>query len=142
MDKLWNWLTEAETSINVLANAIEQEDALEECVLYKKLNKQFEDIQAEIDAHSNILKNIDEKKQENMIKALGNSNAAAALQHKIMYMNERWSDLKAKLACISFRGCIEYTIVCKQKIMHQHALHFGLGFVAFSNGRTYHQYGT
>ncbi|XP_072499682.1 utrophin-like [Notamacropus eugenii] len=104
MDKLWNWLTEAETSINVLANAIEQEDALEECVSYKKLNKQFEDIQAEIDAHSDILKNIDLKKQQNMIMALGNSNAAAALQHKIDAMNKRWSDLKAKSACIRRRS--------------------------------------
>ncbi|XP_072499677.1 utrophin-like isoform X1 [Notamacropus eugenii] len=101
MDKLWNWLTEAETSINVLANAIEQEDALEECVSYKKLNKQFE---AEINPHSDIWKNIVEKQQENMIKALGNSNAAATLQHKINVMNERWSHLKAKLPCIRRRS--------------------------------------
>ncbi|XP_072499637.1 utrophin-like isoform X6 [Notamacropus eugenii] len=100
MDKFLNWLTEAETSTNVIANAIEQEDAFEECVLYKQLNKQFEHIQAEIDAHSDIFKNIDEKKQQNLIKALGNSNEAAALQHKITDMNERWSDLKAKSACI------------------------------------------
>ncbi|XP_039238545.1 utrophin isoform X2 [Pipra filicauda] len=63
---------------------------------YQKLCK---DIQAEIDAHNDIFKSIDGNRQK-MVKALGNSEEAALLQHRLDDMNQRWNDLKAKSANI------------------------------------------
>lgn len=59
----------------------------------------FQDIQAEIDAHNDIFKSIDGNRQK-MVKALGNSEEAALLQHRLDDMNQRWNDLKAKSANI------------------------------------------
>lgn len=58
------------------------------------------DIQAEIDAHNDIFKNIDGNMQ-NMVKALGNSDEVVVLQHQLDDMNQGWNDLKAKSANIS-----------------------------------------
>ncbi|XP_021114951.1 utrophin isoform X12 [Heterocephalus glaber] len=63
---------------------------------YQKLCK---DIQAEIDAHNDIFKSIDGNRQK-MVKALGNSEEATMLQHRLDDMNQRWNDLKAKSASI------------------------------------------
>ncbi|KAM4772681.1 utrophin isoform 2-T2 [Rhinophrynus dorsalis] len=63
---------------------------------YQKLCK---DIQAEIDAHNDIFKSIDGNRQK-MVKALGTSEEAALLQHRLDDMNQRWHDLKAKSANI------------------------------------------
>uniref|UniRef100_A0A3P9N6U1 Utrophin n=1 Tax=Poecilia reticulata TaxID=8081 RepID=A0A3P9N6U1_POERE len=63
---------------------------------YQKLCK---DIQAEIDAHNDIYKSVDGNKSK-MVKALGNSEEAVFLQHRLDDMNQRWSDLKAKSANI------------------------------------------
>uniref|UniRef100_A0A8B9PG76 Utrophin n=1 Tax=Apteryx owenii TaxID=8824 RepID=A0A8B9PG76_APTOW len=63
---------------------------------YQKLCK---DIQAEIDAHNDIFKSIDGNRQK-MVKALGNSEEAALLQHRLDDMNQRWNDLKVKSANI------------------------------------------
>ncbi|OXB67292.1 hypothetical protein ASZ78_010716, partial [Callipepla squamata] len=57
------------------------------------------DIQAEIDAHNDIFKSIDGNRQK-MVKALGNSEEAALLQHRLDDMNQRWNDLKVKSANI------------------------------------------
>ncbi|PWA27852.1 hypothetical protein CCH79_00000392, partial [Gambusia affinis] len=58
-----------------------------------------QDIQAEIDAHNDIYKSVDGNKSK-MVKALGNSEEAVFLQHRLDDMNQRWSDLKAKSANI------------------------------------------
>ncbi|KAM7367861.1 hypothetical protein PAMP_014130 [Pampus punctatissimus] len=57
------------------------------------------DIQAEIDAHNDIYKSVDGNKSK-MVKALGSSEEAVFLQHRLDDMNQRWSDLKAKSANI------------------------------------------
>lgn len=57
------------------------------------------DIQAEIDAHNDIYKSVDGNKSK-MVKALGSSEEAVFLQHRLDDMNQRWSDLKAKSASI------------------------------------------
>lgn len=59
----------------------------------------FKDIQAEIDAHNDIYKSVDGNKSK-MVKALGSSEEAAFLQHRLDDMNQRWNDLKAKSASI------------------------------------------
>uniref|UniRef100_A0A4W5K6T4 WW domain-containing protein n=1 Tax=Hucho hucho TaxID=62062 RepID=A0A4W5K6T4_9TELE len=63
---------------------------------YHKLCK---DIQAEIDAHNDIYKSVDGNKPK-MVKALGTSEEAVFLQHRLDDMNQRWSDLKTKSANI------------------------------------------
>ncbi|XP_064412021.1 dystrophin isoform X2 [Latimeria chalumnae] len=92
------WLQEAETTLNVLADASEREDT-EDAARVRELKNQLQDIQAEIDAHNDIFKSIDSNRQK-MVKALGNSEEAVLLQHRLDDMNHRWSELKAKSANI------------------------------------------
>nr|XP_014437163.1 utrophin isoform X2 [Pelodiscus sinensis]XP_025035407.1 utrophin isoform X2 [Pelodiscus sinensis] len=93
------WMQEAETTVNVLADASQRENALEDSACTGELKKQIQDIQAEIDAHNDIFKSIDGNRHK-MVKALGNSEEAALLQHRLDDMNQRWNDLKAKSASI------------------------------------------
>uniref|UniRef100_A0A3Q2YSV2 Utrophin n=1 Tax=Hippocampus comes TaxID=109280 RepID=A0A3Q2YSV2_HIPCM len=67
--------------------------------LHELLRKFEQDIQAEIDAHNDIYKSVDGNKSK-MVKALGSSEEAVFLQHRLDDMNQRWSDLKAKSANI------------------------------------------
>ncbi|KAK2114450.1 hypothetical protein P7K49_008716 [Saguinus oedipus] len=69
-------------------------------LLFLFLKDDEPDIQAEIDAHNDIFKSIDGNRQK-MVKALGNSEEATMLQHRLDDMNQRWNDLKAKSASIS-----------------------------------------
>ncbi|XP_048210190.1 utrophin isoform X4 [Perognathus longimembris pacificus] len=99
LDNFLKWLQEAETTANVLADASQREDALQDSSLASELQQQLQDIQAEIDAHNDIFKSIDGNRQK-MVKALGNSEEATMLQHRLDDMNQRWNDLKAKSASI------------------------------------------
>ncbi|MGH0134291.1 UNVERIFIED_CONTAM: hypothetical protein FKN15_028055 [Acipenser sinensis] len=67
--------------------------------LQELLRKFEQDIQAEIDAHNDIFKSIDGNRHK-MVKALGSSDEAVFLQHRLDDMNQRWSELKAKSANI------------------------------------------
>ncbi|XP_069708268.1 utrophin isoform X5 [Phaenicophaeus curvirostris] len=99
MESFLKWLQEAETTINVLADASQRENTAQDSACIRELRKQMQDIQAEIDAHNDIFKSIDGNRQK-MVKALGNSEEAAVLQHRLDDMNQRWNDLKAKSANI------------------------------------------
>ncbi|XP_030052433.1 utrophin isoform X2 [Microcaecilia unicolor] len=99
MEKFFKWMQEAETTINVLGDASQREDALQDAANIRRLKKQMQDIQAEIDAHNDIFKSIDGNRQK-MVKALGNSDETVLLQNRLDDMNHRWNDLKAKSANI------------------------------------------
>ncbi|XP_058880101.1 dystrophin-like isoform X2 [Acipenser ruthenus] len=99
MEGFLKWLQEAETTGNVLADASQRESLTQDSVHVKELRNQLEDIQAEIDAHNDIFKSIDGNRQK-MVKALGSSEEAVFLQHRLDDMNQRWSELKAKSANI------------------------------------------
>ncbi|XP_008579608.1 PREDICTED: utrophin [Galeopterus variegatus] len=99
LENFLKWIQEAETTVNVLADASQRENALQDSILARELKKQMQDIQAEIDAHNDIFKSIDGNRQK-MVKALGNSEEATMLQHRLDDMNQRWNDLKAKSASI------------------------------------------
>ncbi|XP_054616989.1 utrophin isoform X8 [Dunckerocampus dactyliophorus] len=99
LEAFLKWLQEAETTVNVLADASQREDLSQDSVGVKELRRQLEDIQAEIDAHNDIYKSVDGNKSK-MVKALGSSEEAVFLQHRLDDMNQRWSDLKAKSANI------------------------------------------
>ncbi|XP_077206954.1 utrophin isoform X2 [Paroedura picta] len=99
LESFLKWIQEAEATVNVLADTSRQENAAQDSGSRREFKKQIEDIQAEIDAHNDIFKSIDGNRQK-MVKALGNSEEAALLQHRIDDMNQRWNDLKAKSANI------------------------------------------
>uniref|UniRef100_A0A4W6CVS0 Utrophin n=1 Tax=Lates calcarifer TaxID=8187 RepID=A0A4W6CVS0_LATCA len=99
LESFLKWLQEAETTVNVLADASQREDLSQDSAHAKELKQQLEDIQAEIDAHNDIYKSVDGNKSK-MVKALGSSEEAVFLQHRLDDMNQRWSDLKAKSANI------------------------------------------
>ncbi|XP_051469473.1 utrophin isoform X4 [Apus apus] len=95
LESFLKWLQEAETTVNVLADASQRENSARDSACLRELRKQMQDIQAEIDAHNDIFKSIDGNRQK-MVKALGNSEEAALLQHRLDDMNHRWNDLRAK----------------------------------------------
>uniref|UniRef100_A0A8B9PIA9 Utrophin n=1 Tax=Apteryx owenii TaxID=8824 RepID=A0A8B9PIA9_APTOW len=99
LESFLKWLQEAETTVNVLEDASQRETAAQDSACIRELRKQIQDIQAEIDAHNDIFKSIDGNRQK-MVKALGNSEEAALLQHRLDDMNQRWNDLKVKSANI------------------------------------------
>uniref|UniRef100_A0A663MQL5 Utrophin n=1 Tax=Athene cunicularia TaxID=194338 RepID=A0A663MQL5_ATHCN len=99
LESFLKWLQEAETTVNVLADASQRENTAQDSACIRELRKQMQDIQAEIDAHNDIFKSIDGNRQK-MVKALGNSEEAVLLQHRLDDMNQRWNDLKAKSANI------------------------------------------
>uniref|UniRef100_UPI0037E8DCF8 utrophin isoform X4 n=1 Tax=Semicossyphus pulcher TaxID=241346 RepID=UPI0037E8DCF8 len=99
LESFLKWLQDAETTVNVLADASQREDLSQDSPHAKELRRQLEDIQAEIDAHNDIYKSVDGNKSK-MVKALGSSDEAVFLQHRLDDMNQRWSDLKAKSANI------------------------------------------
>nr|XP_046228897.1 dystrophin isoform X2 [Scatophagus argus] len=99
LESFLKWLQEAETTVNVLADASQREDLSQDSAHVKELRRQLEDIQAEIDAHNDIYKSVDGNKSK-MVKALGSSEEAVFLQHRLDDMNQRWSELKAKSANI------------------------------------------
>ncbi|KAM4713320.1 utrophin isoform 6-T6 [Anableps anableps] len=99
LESFLRWLQEAETTVTVLSDASQREDVSQDSANVKELRRQLEDIQAEIDAHNDIYKSVDGNKSK-MVKALGNSDEAVFLQHRLDDMNQRWSDLKAKSANI------------------------------------------
>lgn len=70
----------------------------------------LQDIQAEIDAHNDIYKSVEGNKSK-MVKALGSSDEAVFLQHRLDDMNQRWSDLKAKSANIRWVNHIRTKII-------------------------------
>ncbi|XP_024863232.1 utrophin isoform X2 [Kryptolebias marmoratus] len=99
LDSFLRWLQEAETTVTVLSDASQKENLSQDSAHVKELRRQLEDIQAEIDAHNDIYKSVEGNKSK-MVKALGNSEEAVLLQHRLDDMNQRWSDLKAKSANI------------------------------------------
>ncbi|XP_018411868.1 PREDICTED: utrophin-like [Nanorana parkeri] len=94
-ENLMKWMQEAETTVNVLMDASQREGVQQDVNRLRHLKVQLQDIQAEIDAHNDIFKSIDGNRQK-MVKALGNSEEAALLQHRLDDMNQRWNDLKSK----------------------------------------------
>ncbi|TRY90206.1 hypothetical protein DNTS_026924, partial [Danionella cerebrum] len=67
--------------------------------LQELLEKFEQDIQAEMEAHSDVLRSV-EGNRVKMLKALGNSEEAVFLQQRLDEMNQRWSQLKNKSASI------------------------------------------
>ncbi|KAM7044971.1 dystrophin isoform 3-T3 [Molossus nigricans] len=95
LEKFLAWLTEAETTANVLQDATHKERLLEDSKGVRELMKQWQDLQGEIEAHTDIYHNLDENGQK-ILRSLEGSDEAVLLQRRLDNMNFKWSELRKK----------------------------------------------
>ncbi|XP_057351953.1 dystrophin isoform X5 [Manis pentadactyla] len=95
LEKFLAWLMEAETTANVLQDATHKERLLEDSKGVRELMRQWQDLQGEIEAHTDIYHNLDENGQK-ILKSLEGSDDAVLLQRRLDNMNFKWSELRKK----------------------------------------------
>ncbi|XP_053164484.1 dystrophin isoform X16 [Hemicordylus capensis] len=95
LEKFLAWLTESETTANVLQDATHKERILEDAQGVRELLKQWQELQKEIESHTDIFHSLDENGQK-ILRSLEGSDDAALLQRRLDNMNFRWSELRKK----------------------------------------------
>uniref|UniRef100_A0A8C9CVN1 Dystrophin n=1 Tax=Phocoena sinus TaxID=42100 RepID=A0A8C9CVN1_PHOSS len=95
LEKFLAWITEAETTANVLQDATHKERLPEDSKGVRELMKQWQDLQGEIEAHTDIYHNLDENGQK-ILRSLEGSDDAVLLQRRLDNMNFKWSELRKK----------------------------------------------
>ncbi|KAF5902309.1 dystrophin-like isoform X3, partial [Clarias magur] len=96
LEMFCNWLTEAETTANVLQGATNKECLLEDAAKARQLLEQWQDLQREIDTQTDTYHSLDENGQR-IVASLGRADNAVVLQKQLYNMGRRWQDLCKKV---------------------------------------------
>ncbi|XP_053333050.1 dystrophin isoform X2 [Clarias gariepinus] len=100
LEMFCNWLTEAETTANVLQGATNKECLLENAAKVRQLLDQWQDLQREIDTQTDTYHSLDENGQR-IVASLGRADNAVVLQKQLYNMGRRWQDLCKKVNSMS-----------------------------------------
>uniref|UniRef100_A0A8C4N692 Uncharacterized protein n=1 Tax=Eptatretus burgeri TaxID=7764 RepID=A0A8C4N692_EPTBU len=99
LERFLAWLTGAETAASRLEEAGRAEGVSEGLPEARVLLRQYQELQAEIDGHQDVLRGLDEDGRHAVV-AMQGSDEAFQLQRRLDDMNRRWAELRRRTMSI------------------------------------------